>query len=461
MPKIVFDSLPIDSVRRYDDNGFLHVETANLTKEQVAPYRGDEIPNFERLGFKADEIYHGYRPARELATRETVQSLNGIPIHLKHHVDSADAPAKDSRIGSTGTDAVFDAPYLKNSLHFTDGDAIRRIQDGSMKELSLGYMYTPVREDGEFNGEHYDFIMTDIRANHLALVERGRAGPDVVVGDEQLQNLPSEKMGEVNQPSKTGETKMDREQEIKKLLDDAVNAGLDPEKVKAQIENILAATVTEDEDEGEQKEPETDVQKDECGEGETAKDEDDKTACDDMPSDDEIAKLVEELGEGATLADAIKKGFEVGNKFGWEDGVKYGEEQEKKEPEKLDEEHESEGMKRALGEDSIARLEKMFEEKRQADKDALNAKFNAIEECRATLGNVKFTAFDDAGQIYIAALKKEGFNTKGINSAEARTAYRAYMSAKGVSKKMAMDEKKTEIKSDIMSNLFNNVRVGE
>lgn len=457
MPKIVFDSLPIDSVRRYDDNGFLHVEVANVTKEQVAPYRGDEIPNFERLGFKADQIYKGYRPATELASNETVQSLNGIPIHLRHHVDWADMPAKDSRVGSTGTDAKFDAPYLKNSLHITDGDAIKRIQDGSMKELSLGYMYVPVKESGVFNGEPYDFRMTNIRANHLALVEKGRAGPDVVVGDEQPDNLPSQKMGEINQPS-TGETKMDREEQIKKLLDDAVNAGLDPEKVKAQIDAIVAASVkTEDEDKGEAKaEPETKAE-DECGKDEDHKDE---GAQDDAPSDEEIDKLVAELGEGATLADAVKKGFEIGNKFGWEDGVKYGEHQEKKEPEKLDSEHESEGMKRALGEDSIAKIEKMFEEKRQADKKAMNDKFNAIEECRGTLGNIQFGAFDDAGDIYVAALKKEGFNTKGINRAEARTAYRAYMTAKGVSNKMAMDSK-TEIKSETMSKFFNNVRVGD
>jgi hypothetical protein len=39
-------------------------------------------------------------------------------------------------------------------------------------------------ESGTWNGQHYDGVMTEIRGNHLALVEIGRAGSDVVVGDE-------------------------------------------------------------------------------------------------------------------------------------------------------------------------------------------------------------------------------------------------------------------------------------
>ena len=58
MDKIVFDKVSFkDSVRSIDDNGFLHVAISNITKEQVAPYLGSEIPDFERLGLKPDSIY--------------------------------------------------------------------------------------------------------------------------------------------------------------------------------------------------------------------------------------------------------------------------------------------------------------------------------------------------------------------------------------------------------------------
>jgi len=41
----------------------------------------------------------------------------------------------------------------------------------------------PVMEPGEFEGQPYDGRMTEIQGNHLALVELGRAGADVVVAD--------------------------------------------------------------------------------------------------------------------------------------------------------------------------------------------------------------------------------------------------------------------------------------
>ena len=90
--KIVFDKVSFkDSVRSIDDNGFFHVAISNISKEQVAPYMGHEIPNYERLGLKPDEIYKVYRPAEEL--KKAVISSNGIPIQLDHHADFADSPA--------------------------------------------------------------------------------------------------------------------------------------------------------------------------------------------------------------------------------------------------------------------------------------------------------------------------------------------------------------------------------
>ena len=159
---IAFDS----SHREYDNNGFLHVRACNLTREQVAPYYGREIPNYEQAGFDPDTVYYGYRSAEELSRPETVKSINGIPIQLRHHLDYPDAPAKETRVGQTGTDGV----------------------NGDCRELSLAYAYRPEFISGETaDGTHYDFVMRDILAQHLALVESGRAGRDVVVCDSSLK----------------------------------------------------------------------------------------------------------------------------------------------------------------------------------------------------------------------------------------------------------------------------------
>ena len=147
MRRLVYDRSPVDSVRTVDDNGYLHVGISNITKEQVAPYLGREIPGFEKLGLKPDEIYNVYRPASELSKPETVKSLNGIPILLKHAPDSAEEPAPN-RVGSTGTNAKWEPPYLTNSLHIQYAYSIKRINDVTMREISIDYFYTPVLKHG-------------------------------------------------------------------------------------------------------------------------------------------------------------------------------------------------------------------------------------------------------------------------------------------------------------------------
>ena len=106
----------------------------------------------------------------------------------EHIAVSAANPEKDKVVGSTGTDAVYEAPYLKNSLVVTDAKAIEAIQNGSQRELSCGYYYKPILEDGVFQGQRYQIRMVDIVANHLALVETGRAGPLVVIGDKAVKH---------------------------------------------------------------------------------------------------------------------------------------------------------------------------------------------------------------------------------------------------------------------------------
>lgn len=175
---LAFDSL---SARRVDENGFLHVDKCHITKEQVVPYYGREIPNWRDLGLDPEKIYHVYRPAEEL--EKGYKTFNGLPLQLEHHPDSAEHPQTMHRVGSLGTDAEWNPPYVDITLSVTDQRAIDAIQDGRFKELSASYQYDPEIAHGEFNGEPYDIVMRNIRGNHVALVKEGRAGPDVVVAD--------------------------------------------------------------------------------------------------------------------------------------------------------------------------------------------------------------------------------------------------------------------------------------
>ena len=189
---MIFDTVPLETARTFDENGYLHVSTSNITKEQVVPYVGDTIPGWQELGLKPKAIYQIYRPAAEI--EKAVDTFNGLPLSLDHwEMDASNMP-KDKIVGSLGTDAAFDAPYLTNSLTVTDADAIKRINSGEFRDLSAGYLCDVEMIDGIFDGKHYDGVMKNIRGNHVALVREGRAGHDVRVADSALKG--GENMGD-------------------------------------------------------------------------------------------------------------------------------------------------------------------------------------------------------------------------------------------------------------------------
>lgn len=479
--KIAFDA---QSKRTYDENGFLHVSISPLTRVQVAPYRGCEIPGWQELGLEPERVYRGYRPASELSKPETIQSVNGIPIQLAHHMDYADNPAKNTRVGSTGTDGAFHSPFLTNSLHIQDKNAIDRINDGSMRELSLAYRYKPVFTPGETpDGEKYDFVMTDISANHLALVDEGRAGHEVLVYDSKGgfmadnvdKTLPAadddaveKKEVALAEQVKQGAQKLidlhaspaeqephseaagddDKDGEITSILEDLQKAGADLSKVPGladRLKGLAAAAADEDEDlEGaaapveDEDEPAAPAEDPAAA---PAEDEDEPAAEGDEPAEDEDEPAAEG-DEGDMVADGLKacgldgedpevqKAFAAGLKYA-KGGAKPA------------------GKPAAAQDRALRKIVSMVTGR-------LNAKLNAAEECRKTLGRVKLGAFDSAGDIYRAALRQEGFKTKGLSSSEAMKVYRAVIATKAGRRGAAMD-RKMQKKPSFLGEILNSI----
>jgi len=169
------------SVRSFDTNGFLHIEKAHISKANVCPYLGSEIPNADELGLKPKQVYQLLRDPDELA--KAARTSNNLQLLIKHKPVSPTDQKKDLIVGSTGTNALWSDPYVDNSLVVWDQDAIDGIEDDTQKELSAGYYYTADMTPGIYEGVAYDGVMRNIRFNHVALVVEGRAGDDVVVGD--------------------------------------------------------------------------------------------------------------------------------------------------------------------------------------------------------------------------------------------------------------------------------------
>ncbi|QDH14116.1 DUF2213 domain-containing protein [Formicincola oecophyllae] len=194
----------IGSVRSVDQDGRLHVERTPISKANICPYLGREIPGWEQLGLEPERRYRLYRAPAELA--RAAPTFNGLQVLDGHAPVSASQPERERTVGAMGRDATFKHPYLTNSLTVWDAQAIKRILDGSQRELSCAYHYRPDMTPGTTpEGQPYDGVMRDIKGNHLALVPDGRAGPDVLVADAMPAELAPTTLskGETMPDSKT------------------------------------------------------------------------------------------------------------------------------------------------------------------------------------------------------------------------------------------------------------------
>jgi 8-oxo-dGTP pyrophosphatase MutT (NUDIX family) len=186
---LVQDSTPLPlmlaldeaSVRQIDDDGRMHVMVSNISKANVCPYRGKEIPGAEALGLEPERIYFMLRDPEEL--KKAAPTLNRVQLLREHTPIDADDHKPWDVVGAMGSSAEWVAPYVRNDFAIWSANDIADVQSGKKKELSAGYHYDPDMTSGEFNGIHYDGVMRNIRFNHVALVEEGRVGSDVVVQD--------------------------------------------------------------------------------------------------------------------------------------------------------------------------------------------------------------------------------------------------------------------------------------
>jgi len=224
------------SVRSMDTDGRLHVEISNISKAAINPYYGQEIPGWKQLGLSPERIYLLLRDPDEMS--RAASTFNNIPLLSKHIQVSAIDPQKEFVIGATGTDAVFDHPYLKNSLAVWDAIAIALIKSDQQKEISSAYHYRADMTPGIFEGTQYDGVMRDIRGNHVALVESGRAGPDVVVGDSNPFTIPLENVDMEHNEAE----KQEKDNSSESRQQDAIDSGL-PDNLHA----MLASKLGEDE----------------------------------------------------------------------------------------------------------------------------------------------------------------------------------------------------------------------
>jgi len=176
------DAITIVDKSRNSD-GFLKVR-ARSARAGVYDYLGAEVdPTGQR--FKAADTVKVYRPADEVFDKASLASFIGRAITNDHPTVPVNASNWRDHARGAVFGAVKDGDYVGFDLAFMDAATITAIESGK-RELSNGYACDLAFEDGTApDGTAYQAVQRNIRGNHVALVDRGRAGPECRVADAQ------------------------------------------------------------------------------------------------------------------------------------------------------------------------------------------------------------------------------------------------------------------------------------
>lgn len=170
--------LSLDATQRFKyevcpDSGFLKA-IGVCARSGIQEYFGYEIG---LSGEDANKVFNVYRSEDEVVA--SLSSYNGA-IVTDDHPDGL-ATVKDSKDLSKGNvseaygftkDGLY---YIVAKMTITDEGLIQKVLSGK-KELSAGYTREIKQESGKFGDDSYEYIQTDIKTNHVAVVEEGRCG---------------------------------------------------------------------------------------------------------------------------------------------------------------------------------------------------------------------------------------------------------------------------------------------
>lgn len=185
------------TVRRYDrgevrgakrtPQGYMRAD-AMLTRVGVFEYRQADGSVRRELRLP-DEVFHP----------DSLSSFALAPLTLRHPPEPLTPEnTKRFQVGTVGERVDEDEQqFVRSSVVVTDAEAIKSVESGATVELSCGYTADVEDSPGEWRGLRYDGIQRNIRGNHVALVERGRAGPSCRL---HLDASDAEQVSEITTP---------------------------------------------------------------------------------------------------------------------------------------------------------------------------------------------------------------------------------------------------------------------
>lgn len=205
--------------------GFLICRNVPIARTGVQEYMGTEI------GLNDEKIVKVFRPPEEVFSEAAMASFEGKPVTNNHPPDMVDPETatmyekghvQNVRKGEGEWDG-----YVIADLHIHDAELIRDIKNGK-RQVSCGYNceYTET-EDG--------YTQSEIRGNHVAVVELGRAGSKAAIMDS------------INKPKKAERKKaMSKQSNFLKLFGMAANGKNDEELTQLAMDTADALGAEEE-----------------------------------------------------------------------------------------------------------------------------------------------------------------------------------------------------------------------
>lgn len=148
-------------------------------------------------------IYELRRPEVNQDSK-TVNGFKSLPMVVEHPPCGLlnDSNYRQYTIGmSTDANTRYDAEFggIVGTCTLYDSEAINYAESGEKVQLSAGYTCDLINKPGVWKGQGYDREQVNVKANHLALTGKGRAGEDVclrldseqigIAYDEQEKNM--------------------------------------------------------------------------------------------------------------------------------------------------------------------------------------------------------------------------------------------------------------------------------
>lgn len=206
------DRVSVPSKRTINDQGQMIVP-CNFARTGTQLYTAGQLGLTDK---DANEVITVYRDEKDVFDQTSMETFRSAPVTIGHPVNDTgekiqvtSVNSKELQVGVLEGMPTRDEDNLGGTLVLTAQEAIDALEGGT-QELSAGYTCDIEEVDGKL-------YQRNIRANHIAIVAKGRAGSSCRISDEALDAQDAKLRVELVDAKAEIE---DRKSEVVKLTDE-------------------------------------------------------------------------------------------------------------------------------------------------------------------------------------------------------------------------------------------------